>query len=961
MQNHRKMILIVQISVGLSLLLPLAADAASKVAQDSRGSWREDFEHQPIATRPMLEVHYTDAERRAFRIQASSYELIGQLARPHLLVDVEGQEWLSIEFQDAEGTIYSTRFSGRPSRINLYRRGPYYCEVHWLDLQAETEKGVKAPVRGDLALFCYPEKILAEITWHGTGNFDAMRLVIKGRQSKEFRCQPFKKGTRQSFAFQLFGETLPLPAASLETRDAKSPLRYDARRGCYVVGTETSSSFQRHFYDHPNRYERATFTITNDATPRKIYVCHESVIGGGIVEGGVLLDQDGHPLPVVVQVSKNFAGEKEEKFYNPKDTPFSETYFPLYLDSHEKVTLTSLHLYQNWGRHMTKHWSSLGAWMDYFHSSTGVTETTCYVPFKFAGIGGVAIADFRAMSQETFWSGQPQHDNLAGHSFLSYYDGEAWQHAKYEKTTYRSTGPNWYDIQLQYTSSDGSIRLIVDIWETPQADELRSFFHARYEVLKPLTVDQAQKNFRFLSVTSSIQRLRFRRFAASGHEDQEIDFSNGPFPIHGLNLPSEDAFLAEFGDHERKRGSNAIVIRRFRGPRDIGPAASLQVGSYLQRFKGDRPEDTRLLLVPNVDRLELQAGDRFEIDGFWLPYGPLDDAATPRREAARYGHDLPRVTDCAKGIVESHLPIRIRAAGNQAEFTIQGGKDLLPVLVTGLTEWRNPRIWKQEQDQWRLLTHARNTSLDGYQVFCEPGGTFGAVFLVASDATAQTLRVSAGEAVEEGDKLVLSAVTGVTGQPQLPALSFGQKDAPGRLSIAYPVVATSARPTVDQSMIWKASEGGSLWFQRDEGGWQRGGRVTPNEDDLDLEYWWQGGLHSEPKFWLDLTGTPFEDPDGQRTWRLTTQGWHSAADGPLESTGEAPVVAVRSADGKRIVCLAWSHADAVRADDGLKIGSVLRSVDPPGGRRYHVRGKIYLMDGSLEILRDRVSKELSLF
>ena len=35
--------------------------------------------------------------------------------------------------------------------------------------------------------------------------------------------------------------------------------------------------------------------------------------------------------------------------------------------------------------------------MDYFHSSTGVTETTCYVPFKYAGLKGIDIADFRAV------------------------------------------------------------------------------------------------------------------------------------------------------------------------------------------------------------------------------------------------------------------------------------------------------------------------------------------------------------------------------------------------------------------------------------------------------------------------------------------------------------------------------------------------------------------------------------
>lgn len=81
----------------------------------------------------------------------------------------------------------------------------------------------------------------------------------------------------------------------------------------------------------------------------------------------MLLDREGHPMPIVVQVSKNFAGEKEEAFYNPTDQPFSETIFPLYLEPGESHTLTSLHLFQNWGRHMTKHWSSLGAWMDYFH------------------------------------------------------------------------------------------------------------------------------------------------------------------------------------------------------------------------------------------------------------------------------------------------------------------------------------------------------------------------------------------------------------------------------------------------------------------------------------------------------------------------------------------------------------------------------------------------------------------
>lgn len=148
--------------------------------------------------------------------------------------------------------------------------------------------------------------------------------------------------------------------------------------------------------------------------------------------------------------------------------------------------------------------------MDYFHSSTGVTETTCYVPFKFAGLGGVTIADFRAMSQECFWVDQPQHDNLAGHSFLSYYDGKDWIHPVYTGTVYRSTGPNWYDIGLRYLTSDGKIKVTADIFETPQNDELRSYFKVRYEVLQRLEIADAPRELPLLDYRVDYSGAAFR-------------------------------------------------------------------------------------------------------------------------------------------------------------------------------------------------------------------------------------------------------------------------------------------------------------------------------------------------------------------------------------------------------------------------------------------------------------------
>ncbi len=926
----------------------------SQCKQEKDTRWDEDFSYQPVAERPALEVSYTDSSRTAFQILAEEYQLTGQLEKPHLLTGAGSREWLWMEIEDSEGTVWSTRNSPEPSRINLYRRGPYFSEIHWFDLQVATPDGTVAPLKGDLALYCYPEKMLAEVTWHGTGDFDAKELRVKGIAPASFSCESFKEGVKQPFHFPVFGEEEPLPDTAFTLHEGETSVTYNARKGYYSVGSVTSGSFQKEFYETPNLYETVAFSLKNDSTPRKIYICHESVVGGCIVEGGMVLDEGGHPLPVTVQVSKNFAGEKEEKFYNPEDTPFSETFFPLYLDPGEEHTLTSYHLYQNWGRHMTKHWSSLGAWMDYFHSSTGVTETTCYVPFKFAGLGGVSIADFRAMSQKTYWRGQPQHDNIAGHSFLNFYDGEKWQHLKYESTVYRSTGPNWFDIQLNYISSDGSIKATADIWETPQSDELRSFFNVRYEVLKPLSIADAQANFRFLSITSAIQRLRYNRFAATGTGIQEIDFEKSPFPFRGVDLPSENAFLAVLGDSIRNRGSNGIVIRRFSGPGNTGPAASLQTGKYLERFQGDTEKGTRLLLVPDTENLELKKGDVFEIDGFWLPYGARDNAEAPRREAVRYANGLPEVTACPQGTVLSHLPVKIKAENNRARFSIKGGKDYIPVIITGLSKFRYPRIWKKEGDEWRLLSHARNSAHDGYQVFCDEAGDFGAVFLVHSDSNEQELKVQVGEPVDEPEKIKIEAVTAAEGT-KIPPVRFASPFSEDQFQILFPIFEST--PALD----WKASEGSSLWLESVEGAWRRGGRITPNNQDVDLEYWWQNdeaGLQHEPQALLiDLEGTAFEDETGERTFVFKNGAWEKIPATGEEKVPGTGIIAVQSADGEKLLCMAWPNAIYCLRKEGTKVGVALDPVDFPLTKRYHLRGKIYLFEGGREVLLDRIRKE----
>jgi hypothetical protein len=918
------------------------------------GWWQEDFFYQSLANRPSLEVAYTDASRTAFEIKASEYQLVGQLRAPHLLVDKnDSKPWLWFEMEDADGVRYSTKNNPKNTRINLYRRGPYYCEIHWLDVQLTSETGQTAPLKGDVTLFCYPEKILAAVAWHGVGNFTPRVMEVNGMATlkhKEFK--PFEKGIVQHCSFPVYGETEPLPADAFRLLTGTNPVRYDKKRGCYIIGTLTAGSFQKKFYETPNYYGTATFHVTNDQHKRKIYICQESSDGKGITEGGIVLDRDGHPLPIVVQVSKNFASEKEEEFYNPTDIPFSETFFPLYLEPGESHTLTSLHLFQNWGRHMTKHWSSLGAWMDYFHSSTGVTETTCYVPFKYGGLGGISIADFRAMSQTCFWDGQPQHDNLAGHSFLSYYDEKEWIHLVYQGTTYRSTGPNWYDIGLHYLSADGKIKAMVNIFETPQSDELRSYFDVTYEMLQPLAIEDARAHFRLLNAASLIQGLRFGRFAATGTEEIRLNTAEKPFPVKGVGLPAENSFLAIYGDTANKRGSNAIIIKKFSAGQ-LKPAATVQLGPYKDLFGGEKEMDTRLCLVPDADHLELKTGDKIRIEGYWLPYGATLDTKSPERVVETDAKNAPCVTGIHVGEKISDLPIRVKARGNEAIFSIAGGENLIPVIVTGLTAWRYPRIWMQEGDTWKPLYHSRNNALDGYQVFCDEDGRYGSVFLVPGSLQAQTLKVTAGKEIEMPEKQLLTVVQDErTGHSN--ALQIGSANA---VVLRFPAPTGPVAVNDEQTDFkWSQSEEQSLWFSQHFTEWQRGGRASPNEEDIDLEYWWnnfrEGNEHVDPEFSVILSASSFEN---NPLWALVDGEWTSLTS---EQKGTVQAVAVQSsAQHNKMLALSFLNTSgAVKKSNGF--GLRLRAIDVPPHKRYHVRGKIYLFDGDLDILKQRILLDL---
>ena len=108
-----------------------------------------------------------------------------------------------------------------------------------------------------------------------------------------------------------------------------------------------------------------------------------------------------------------------------------------------------------------------------------------------------------------------------------------------------------------------------------------------------------------------------------------------------------------------------------------------------------------------------------------------------------------------------------------------------------------------------------------------------------------------------------------------------------------------------------------------------------------------------------MAGSPFEDPNRERTWILTATGWRKVGSEERLARSGAGVIAVESLDEKKILCIALPNASGIVAEAGLRIGVNLQPFKFPRNRRYHIRGKIYLWEGDLEILRERIRREIA--
>jgi hypothetical protein len=749
-----------------------------------------------------VDAHFEDRERTRLTVEATNYAFTLDLTRPRMttLVNRLGgkPEENLLRGHDLalratlNGKVADSRRAPKKARLNIWRHGLYYYEIHLLDFPLGfTEDGSAAPLLGELVFYCYPEKFHVQaflrpseaVTVYAAGmdlepapqsapdntppplalataapapqgkhsvvtlsskpattlfyiphKLAAGSVVYqelaklkpgnwpaKSEQSGWFAVLP-ARSDEAAIEAALTPVLHPLPASAFRVEAGGVFTGYDAARGVYVFQTAQApapTGFEANWVN-PNTYPSIRFTVQNDGRPRHIYIEQISDTGGS-VEAAVVCDANGWPLPIPVQTCKNFAGENEE----PDDTPFSESYFPLRLQPKEKLTLIARHLFQNWGNHPLKQISSIRFFEHYWHMSTGVTETTCHVPFTKPAYPnqGYNVPDFRGMSGIT-WLGQPQHHHVALHGFLQYNDGE-WRYLRYLDSALDYVAPCFAQFTTRYITDDNKIRVTVTIFEAPQTDETRTFTRVRFDVDEPVTiVGDARQNLKLFTGNTDITRNPYQTVAWLGTDGQMQTKAfqyDDTWPLLGEPLGAERPITCLYASD---KSNNAFVVLKYGGR--LGGKPLEKLGVSLVAYKNRVADHILTVTEPN---LRLEKGDWFEADVILMPYGDdTSDWRGPFKERTYYGSAAPQIT-VQQGRKILDFPATVKAQDSVAEFTLTGGHNALPLIVQGMAQYAVPLLWEEAGGVWQWV-NPQVCGGDGYQVQDGPDGGYEFVFTV---------------------------------------------------------------------------------------------------------------------------------------------------------------------------------------------------------------------------------------
>lgn len=564
--------------------------------------------------------------------------------------------------------------------------------------------------------------------------------------------------TDEKHTFDAFLAEAEFERHPMETVSGKNYVGYDALVGAYKF-TITGDGFNEPFFNAWNRHHTSEVNVVGGNTDRNIYVYTR--YEGGCGEGAILLDENDMALPIPAMIYKNFGGEDEEPIFNAGDNDYSETYFLLVIKAGETSSIKVLNLYQNWGAFPLKQLSSIQYFWPYYHLSVGTTETSCISPW-YGARDLWTLPDFRAISmpywfelEGSAYSNQPQHTHGGHQYFLQYTDADGnYSATENYNNDIDSSGPVYAEVDMDYVSDDGRIKVSYKHLEYAQTDELRAYYEIEYEILEDITIKDFKNDFSFYS---------FEGYAGYYRKMGYIDENNKV--VHKEANQSTEPELLILGDK-----SPYVSLYDLYSTSSTWANNNVNLGFviYDSKFVFGGKECTENFVIKganskyslslNLDEVTLKAGDIMKINMIIVPWGWYNSTDDKNMQDVRENTCLDplvyTVNDGEK--IESPFMPRIKSTnGKSAEFTLSGASNNVAVRVYGFDKLTAPKIYEKINGKWEEYTicsinnpdnYGGKHYYDGYSVFYDGDGTYSYAFTVNMDnVESRTFKIEAAD------------------------------------------------------------------------------------------------------------------------------------------------------------------------------------------------------------------------
>ena len=597
--------------------------------------------------------------------------------------------------------------------VRFVESGRFFQRVVIEGLKFANSTGKEFPCAARLEISAWPDRLALRLEVEPTNPMAGS--VLRMQAGSECVTTPLVAKT----AAQLVALGDHAWAQTTLVADPALMILVDEALGCRTlqVPDERLSNSKGTFFpeEHLDDLDRWHFTLRNDsdqpAVARLMFTRGKNLNLCGFTP--MLCEPDGSPSGLPVQISKDWHWRPEKGAILHQGPWFHGCSF-VRLAPHSKRELVFQMVYARYGGVFAASHGQLslvgwGANQFWDEAAIGCFgESICFEPGRVQR--RCFIDDIRplmTLPQGTTAKPWGWADNCGGGDSIMWHNEQGtYQPLVATRADYRAYGPCLTDVRYTEESAGGELAASMAVSVPRSDDYLRTFFHLRYDVQKPMK----WRRLAFFQLGSDFYKYVPARVVATGNSgglgtEWEPKLGKDVYDRSAIPLPGEQPWISIHGQRGAIKpgtamASRGLIVRSWRATLGGKPAPQPYASTFCTEW-GTGNHRTAIELSPPPGIAELLPGDFVEAD-LELVVFPADAAAYYGPDKAfqkrlsldvntwrlvqqeSVGNALKAVA--TKGRVAKPYPLVIAAdAGQHAEVSFRGGLGYLPVTFTGLS------------------------------------------------------------------------------------------------------------------------------------------------------------------------------------------------------------------------------------------------------------------------------------